>query len=236
MMQAFESSEIHFGKKEMKPTPLIVRRAAQDFIVCQEYIAAVRYPVPGKCHGRCVRQPHASGEFPTSDTHRVGAQVGRTQNRAMAVCQSRLEEDDVRNSGQRHVFKRSIYSNALCVLTGDQGMVGPSGTFAPGIGQDQRAIPDRSQEHRPLKSRKTQQWQGNALQDAERVEVHGNSDAQRQTTCREIPRGLCRRLEDDRSVSSRTPDTSPTASGVVRSPHDTLRALPVRPRRRSCAR
>jgi hypothetical protein len=77
-------------------------------------------------------------------------------------------------------------------------MVGPSGTFAPGIGQDQRAIPDHSQEHRPLKSRETQQWQGHALQDAERVEVHGNGDAQRQTTCSETPRRLCSRLEDDR--------------------------------------
>jgi hypothetical protein len=50
MVHAFDASEIHVSEKEMKPTPLIVRSAAQNVIVCHEYIAAVRYPVPGKCH------------------------------------------------------------------------------------------------------------------------------------------------------------------------------------------
>ena len=105
-------------------------------------------------------------EFPISDTDRIDAQVGRAEDRAIAVCQSRHEEDDIGNACEGHVFKRSIYANTICVLMCDHGMLDPSGTFAPGIGQNERTIPDGSQQHRPLKPRETQQRQGNALQDA----------------------------------------------------------------------
>ena len=87
LMQAFESGEIHVGKEEMEPAPLVVRRAAQDFVVGHEHVAAVRDAVAGEGHRGCVRKPHASGELPISDAHRVGPQVGRAQDRAIAVRQ-----------------------------------------------------------------------------------------------------------------------------------------------------
>lgn len=39
-MQAFEATEIHVGKKEMKPTPLVVRSAAQGFLALLDALIA----------------------------------------------------------------------------------------------------------------------------------------------------------------------------------------------------
>ena len=188
----------------MKPAPLIVRGAAQHLVVDDKHVPAVRHAVPGECHRRCIRQPHAAGESPAADPHRIGPQVGRAQNRALALRQARLEEDDVRDGRERHVFERAVYSNAVCLLTcRSRGCSAAAGSLAPGIGQDQRAIPDRAEEHRPLKSRETQEWQRNALQDADRVEVHGDSDAERQAARRQIRSRSGRRLEDGRCRSAR---------------------------------
>ena len=120
----------------------------------------------------------------------------------LAVRQWRFEESQVRDSGERHVFERPVDSDTVRVLMRNHGMIRPSGAFAPGICQDQRAIPDRTQEHRPLKSCGAQQRQRNALQDAQRVKVHGHTDAQRQAGGREVPRGRRRRLEDDGRASA----------------------------------
>ena len=127
-------------------------------------------------------------------------------------------------------------------------MLRPAGALASGVGQDQRAIPNRAEQHRPLNARETQERQRHALQDTDRIEVHGDSDREGQAIRRQIARGLRRRLEGHRWPRRPERGTCPVATEPAKPSRYASRAAGPHPRdsrarrtpspagRRSCRR
>src|SRR4026209_1460049 len=108
-----DSREIDLRDEQVKPGPLVIRDTAEPCIVWHDQVVPVGHAMVEERYRRCVRQLHLAAEFPWTDAHGAGTQIGCAQYSVIAVLEPRPEQHDVGHAAQRQVFAPAVDPDAV---------------------------------------------------------------------------------------------------------------------------
>jgi hypothetical protein len=147
-------------------------------------------------HRAGIGKLHAAAESRGTDTDRWTCQLSHAEDRLVAAGKRCAEQHQIRNIGQRHVVIGAIDAQALGAGGERDGRMSTGSSLAAGIGQDQRPSVDFAQQPRAAHAGRAPPGERHAAQCAQWIEMHHQTNGQRQATFRHASRRLRGRLED----------------------------------------